>query len=90
MIEHLPYFIACVSVVVNVVLLILLCMYALRRSWREKHYETLYKRVLIMYANLSNDYINLLSCVNTGFIPKRLLNRRPSVKEIFLDKGNKA
>jgi hypothetical protein len=72
-----------VSVVVNVVLLILLFMYARRRSWREKHYETLYKRALIMYANLSSDYLNLLSCRGTGFIPKRLLNRRPSVKEIF-------
>jgi type II secretory pathway pseudopilin PulG len=72
-----------VSVVVNVVLLILLFMSARRRSWREKHSETLYRRALIMYINLSNDYINLLSCIGTGFIPKRLLNRRPSVKEIF-------
>lgn len=72
-----------VSVVVNVVLLILLFMSARRRRERNIHYETLLRRALVMYANLSNDYINLLSCINTGFIPKRLLNRRPSAKEIF-------
>ena len=83
MIEHLPYFIACVSVAVNVVLLILIFMSAQRRRERNIHYETLLRRALVMYADLSSDYINLLSCIGTGFIPKRLLNRRPSAKEIF-------
>lgn len=70
------------SVAVNATLLILLFMSARRRSEREKHYETLYRRALIMYADLSQDYINLLSCLGTGFVPKRL-NKTPSVNDIL-------
>ena len=74
--------IACVSGAVNVALLILLFMSARRRSGRP--YETLYRFALHKYADLCHDYVNLLSCVSTGgFIPKRLLNRNPSVKEVF-------
>ena len=83
--ESLAYILAGFLGAVNVALLILLFMTARRRSAQGgRPYEMLYRCALQKYSDLCHDYVNLLSCVSTGgFIPKRLLNRNPSVKEIL-------
>ena len=77
--------IACVCAATSVALLIVLFMTARRRSGQDgRPYEMLYRCALHKYSDLCHDYVSLLSCVSTGgFIPKRLRNRNPSVKEIF-------
>lgn len=79
--------IACDCAATSVALLIVLFMTARRcgslRAGKD-YYEANYRCALQKYSDLCHDYVNLLSCVSTGgFIPKRLRNRNPSVKEIF-------